>query len=57
MKKLISFLKDDSGATAIEYALLAAGMAVVLAAVVPIIQQRLTTLFTNSIPTGAAAGG
>jgi pilus assembly protein Flp/PilA len=44
MKK---FLKDESGATAIEYGLIAAAMGVCLIAVMPLITDGLTTQFTN----------
>ena len=34
MSKVVAFLKDDSGATAIEYGLIAAGISVVIIATV-----------------------
>ncbi len=40
------FLKDESGATAIEYGLIAAAMSVCLIAVMPLITAGLTTKFT-----------
>ena len=40
------FLADDSGATAIEYGLIAAAMSVCLIAVLPLIRTGLTTKFT-----------
>ena len=36
MSKLVAFLKDESGATAIEYGLLAAGISVVIIAKVSV---------------------
>jgi pilus assembly protein Flp/PilA len=46
MKNLISrFLKDESGATAIEYGLIAAGIAVVIITVVNGIGTNLTAKF------------
>ena len=60
MKNLISrFAKDESGATAIEYGLIAALIAVVISTVLGQIGTNLTTTF-NSVRdglAGAAAGG
>ncbi|WP_425907554.1 Flp family type IVb pilin [Nitrobacter sp. TKz-YC02] len=48
MKSLFSrFLKDESGATAIEYGLIAAGIAVVIIAAVNALGTKLNTTFTN----------
>lgn len=48
MKNLVSrFLKDESGATAIEYGLIAAGIAVVIIAAVKTIGTNLTTTFST----------
>jgi len=48
MRKLIPrFLKDDSGATAIEYGLIAAGISVAIIAVVNGIGSKLNTAFTS----------
>ena len=48
MKNLVSrFLKDESGATAIEYGLIAALIAVVIIAGVTTLGQNLDTTFTN----------
>ena len=44
MKK---FLKDGSGATAIEYGLIAAAMGLMLIIVIPLIANNTGTLFTN----------
>ncbi len=46
MKKLITrFLKDDAGATAIEYGLIAAGISVAIIAVVNGLGTQLNTTF------------
>jgi pilus assembly protein Flp/PilA len=42
-----SFLRDQSGATAIEYALIAAGIAVVIIAAVNSVGTALNTTFTS----------
>ena len=48
MSKFVSrFLKDESGATAIEYGLIAALIAVVLVAVMGTLNTGLTTAFVN----------
>ena len=48
MKNLVArFLKDESGATAIEYGLIAAGIAVVIITVVKGIGTKLTSTFTT----------
>ena len=48
MKNLIArFVKDESGATAIEYGLIAAGISVAIIAVVNGLGTKLTTTFTN----------
>ena len=41
------FLKDDSGATAIEYALIAAGIALVIIPVVKGLGTKLNTTFSS----------
>jgi pilus assembly protein Flp/PilA len=47
MKTLVSrFLKDESGATAIEYGLIAAGISVAIIAVVQGLGDKLNTTFT-----------
>ena len=45
MPKLMRFLNDDSGATAIEYGLIAAGIAVAIIAVVQGLGTNLNTTF------------
>jgi pilus assembly protein Flp/PilA len=47
MHKLIRFLKDEDGATAIEYGLLAAGISIAIAGVVWLVGGQLFNLFTN----------
>ena len=47
MSKVFAFLKDESGATAIEYGLIAAGISVVIIATVNTIGSQLTTNFTS----------
>jgi len=48
MKNLFSrFLKDNSGATAIEYGLIAAGISVAIIAVVNGLGTKLNTNFTS----------
>ena len=50
MSKLFAFLKDESGATAIEYGLIAAGISIVIIASVNAIGSNLNVTF-NSIST------
>ncbi len=45
MLKFAQFLRDDSGATAIEYGLIAAGIAVAIIAVVQGLGTKLTSTF------------
>ena len=48
MKKLIArFVKNESGATAIEYGLIAAGISLAIIAVVNGLGTRLNTRFTS----------
>jgi len=46
MSKITAFLKNESGATAIEYGLIAAGIAVAIIAIVQTVGTNLTTKFT-----------
>jgi pilus assembly protein Flp/PilA len=46
MFKISAFLKDESGATAIEYGLIAAGISVVIIAAVNAIGSSLNAKFT-----------
>jgi pilus assembly protein Flp/PilA len=50
MSKVLAFLKDEAGATAIEYGLIAAGISVVIIATVNAIGTTLNGTF-NSIST------
>jgi pilus assembly protein Flp/PilA len=48
MKSLVKrFVKDESGATAIEYGLIAAGISVAIITVVNNLGSKLTTTFTS----------
>jgi pilus assembly protein Flp/PilA len=48
MSKLLSrFVKDESGATAIEYGLIAAGISVAIIATVQALGTNLNTTFSN----------
>ena len=48
LKNLVSrFVHDESGATAIEYGLIAAGIAVVIITAVQLIGSNLTTTFNS----------
>jgi pilus assembly protein Flp/PilA len=51
MNKLMRFVKDESGATAIEYGLLAAGIGLLLIIIVPQLGHTLSGVFTR-IDTG-----
>ncbi len=45
--KMAKFLRDDTGATAIEYGLIAALLAVVIIAAVTLVGNNLKQVFTN----------
>ena len=47
MFQVVAFLKDEAGATAIEYSLIAAGIALAIIATVPTIGTKLNTTFGN----------
>jgi len=47
MTKIFDFLCDESGATAIEYGLIAAGIAVAIIAVVNGVGTKLNTTFSS----------
>jgi pilus assembly protein Flp/PilA len=47
MKNLVRFLNDESGATAIEYGLIAACISVAIIAVVQGVGTKLTNTFTS----------
>jgi pilus assembly protein Flp/PilA len=48
MTAIAKFLKDESGATAIEYGLIAAGISVAIIAVVQGLGSKLNTTFTSA---------
>jgi pilus assembly protein Flp/PilA len=57
MKSLIkSFIANESGATAIEYGLIAAGISVAIFAAVGLVGTQLNTLFAT-VKTDLTAGG
>jgi len=57
MSKFVTrFLKDESGATAIEYGLIAALIAVVLIAALTTLQTSLSSVFTRTATKLDAAG-
>ena len=45
--RVLKFLRDESGATAIEYGVIAAGIAVVIITVVKGLGTKLNTTFTS----------
>jgi pilus assembly protein Flp/PilA len=47
MRLFLSFLRDESGATAIEYGLIAAGISLAIIAVVNGMGTKLNTKFTS----------
>ena len=47
MRALLQFIKNDSGATAIEYGLIAAGIAVVILTAVGTVGTNLTSVFSD----------
>jgi pilus assembly protein Flp/PilA len=47
MSKIVEFMKNESGATAIEYGLIAAGISVAIIAIVNTIGGKLNTSFTS----------
>jgi pilus assembly protein Flp/PilA len=47
MRAFLDFLKDESGATAIEYGLIAAGISVAIIAVVQGLGTKLKSTFTS----------
>lgn len=50
MKKFVSFLRDESGATAIEYALIAAFMAAMLILAMPFLANSVGGVFDRLAP-------
>jgi pilus assembly protein Flp/PilA len=51
MSKLVTFLKNEHGATAIEYGLIAAGISIAIIATVNALGTQLNTSF-SSVSTG-----
>lgn len=50
MKNLmVRFIKDESGATAIEYGLIATGIALAITATTPVVGGALNTMFTSIV--------
>ncbi len=47
MSKIVAFLKNESGATAIEYGLIAAGISIAIIAVVNTLGSTLNTKFQS----------
>jgi pilus assembly protein Flp/PilA len=47
MRAIVAFLKNESGATAIEYGLIAAGISIAIIAAVNTIGTTLNTKFTS----------
>ena len=47
MSKILAFLKNDSGATAIEYGLIAAGISIAIIDAVFALGSQLDTTYTN----------
>ena len=56
MGKLCAFLKNESGATAIEYGLIAAGISVAIITVVNTLGSQLQSTFSNVSSQLATAG-
>jgi pilus assembly protein Flp/PilA len=56
MKALKEFLRDESGATAIEYGLIGAGISVVIITVVNTLGSQLKSTFTTMTSDLQAAG-
>ena len=54
MKLVQRFLKDESGATAIEYGLIAAGISVVIISAVTTVGTKINTAF-QAVATGLTA--
>lgn len=47
MKKFVRFMNDESGATAIEYGLIAAAMGLMLVVAMPILSTAVQRVFTS----------
>lgn len=57
MSKFVAFLKDELGATAIEYGLIAAGISVVIIAAVQSVGTQLNTTFSSISSALSTANG
>jgi pilus assembly protein Flp/PilA len=57
MSKVFAFLKDESGATAIEYGLIAAGISVVIIAAVKSVGSNLSSTFDSIASAMKGASG
>ena len=47
---VVRFMRDERGATAIEYAMIASGVAVAIAATVMSLGSKVKTIFTTTSP-------
>lgn len=56
MKKLIAFFKDEEGATAVEYGLMVALIAVVITVGVALLGTNVSSKFNQTATTIGAAG-
>ena len=56
MTRLVEFLRDESGATAIEYGLIAAGISVAIIAAVMSLGTQLNSTFSTVTSQLASAG-
>jgi pilus assembly protein Flp/PilA len=56
MSLLVQFLKDESGGTAIEYGLIAAGITIAIIAVINALGSQLNATFSTITSDLAAAG-
>lgn len=57
MDRFCQMMKDESGATAIEYGLIATATGLGIAAIMPSIRTNMSTIYndiTNAVATGAA---
>ena len=54
---LARFVKDESGSTAVEYGLIAAGIAIAILTAVNALGGSLTGLFETVLPGAVGAGG
>ena len=57
MKKLISFFKDEEGATAVEYAIMVALIAIVIIFMVTLVGQKACNVFSKVSSGLTNAGG